>query len=50
MPLRSSVAATLGAVMGAEHAVEPATNGGPGADAVARARAVHDELLGQRPW
>jgi acetoin utilization deacetylase AcuC-like enzyme len=39
--VRSSVAATAGAVVGAGDADEPATNGGPGAEAVARARAVH---------
>jgi acetoin utilization deacetylase AcuC-like enzyme len=42
--LQSSVAATLGAVLGAETAVEAPTNGGPGADAVARARATQAEL------
>ena len=39
--LRASAAATIGAIMGAEHAAEPLTNGGPGAEAIARARAIH---------
>src|SRR4051794_3759297 len=45
--IRSSVAATLGAVVGAAGEVEPPTNGGPGTDAVTRARAVQREFLGQ---
>ena len=42
--IRSSVAATLGAVLGADPADEAPTGGGPGADAVARARSVHERL------
>ena len=37
----------LGAVLGASGAVEPATNGGPGTEAVARARSVHQDFLGR---
>jgi acetoin utilization deacetylase AcuC-like enzyme len=44
--IEASVSATLGAVAGGDgREVEPATNGGPGADAVARARSVHRDLL-----
>jgi acetoin utilization deacetylase AcuC-like enzyme len=39
--LRSSVAATLGAITEADHVGEAPTNGGPGAEAVARAKAAH---------
>jgi acetoin utilization deacetylase AcuC-like enzyme len=42
--IQSSVTATLGAVLGADVA-DPATNGGPGSEAVARARSVHEHLL-----
>jgi len=44
--LRSSVAATAGAIVGSDHPVDPPTQGGPGAEAVARARAVHADLVG----
>jgi acetoin utilization deacetylase AcuC-like enzyme len=43
--LRSSVAATLGSIVGASHLVEAPTSGGPGTDAVAQARAIHADLL-----
>ena len=42
--IRSSVAATLGAVLDADRAPEAPTSGGPGAEAVARARSVHERL------
>ena len=45
--IRSSVTATLGAVLDASVDVGPATTGGPGADAVARAQFVHREFLGR---
>ena len=45
--IRSSVAATLGAVLGADQSPEPATNGGPGAEAIARAVVVHRDLYGR---
>ncbi len=41
--LRSSVHAALGALVGAEGADEPATNGGPGRDWVAAAATCHEE-------
>jgi len=41
--LRTSVAATLGSIVGADTTAEPPTNGGPGHEAVARARKVHAE-------
>jgi len=44
--LRTSVAATVGAIVGAGQPVEPTTSGGPGAEAVARARRVHADLVG----
>ena len=44
--LRSSVAATAGAIVGAAPPAEGRTSGGPGAEAVARARAVHADLVG----
>jgi acetoin utilization deacetylase AcuC-like enzyme len=44
--IRSSVAATAGAIVGAGKPAESVTNGGPGAEAVARARAVHVDLVG----
>jgi acetoin utilization deacetylase AcuC-like enzyme len=40
--LRSSVAATLGAVMGADVATTPPSSGGPGLPWVERARRLHD--------
>ena len=43
--LRSSVTATLGAVMGAGDPAEAATSGGPGAEAVIRAGALHRDIL-----
>jgi acetoin utilization deacetylase AcuC-like enzyme len=48
--IRASVAATLGAVAGADHAVEAPTSGGPGAEAVARARRVHTEPSEGEVW
>ena len=48
--IRSSVSATLGAVVGSERPVESATNGGPGAEAVGRARAVHSEARDHDLW
>ncbi len=48
--VRASVAATAGALMGSDHAVQPATNGGPGAEAVSRARAVHVEPREHDLW
>jgi len=39
--LRSSVAATLGAIAGADTEVEAPTSGGPGLEAVVRAKAAH---------
>jgi acetoin utilization deacetylase AcuC-like enzyme len=45
--IRSSVTATLAAVLDAPGSVEPATNGGPGTDAVARARGVQQQFLGR---
>ena len=48
--IRSSVSATLGALVGSERAVEPATNGGPGAEAVARARSMHSEAREHDLW
>jgi acetoin utilization deacetylase AcuC-like enzyme len=42
--VRASVAATLGAVLGCDPGVEAPTSGGPGADAVARARALHAQV------
>ena len=41
--IRASVAATLGSLTGSDHAVEAPTTGGPGAEAVARARRVQTE-------
>jgi len=41
--IRASVAATLGGVIGAGTAVELPTSGGPGAEAVARARRIQTE-------
>jgi acetoin utilization deacetylase AcuC-like enzyme len=43
--IQSSVAATLGAVLDAAAPNEPPTNGGPGSEAVARARSVQEDLL-----
>jgi acetoin utilization deacetylase AcuC-like enzyme len=40
--VRSSVSATLASVLGAGRPAEAATNGGPGAEAVARALAAHE--------
>ena len=48
--IRSSVAATIGAVAGADHAVEAPTTGGPGAEAVARARRVRTEPSEGEVW
>ena len=48
--LRESVAATLAAVTGAEHAAEPATAGGPGIESVARAHAIHAEPREHELW
>jgi acetoin utilization deacetylase AcuC-like enzyme len=48
--IRESVAATLGAVVGGQRENESPTNGGPGADAVARARSVHEDLLRHQQW
>jgi acetoin utilization deacetylase AcuC-like enzyme len=48
--IRGSVAATLGALTGAELAVEPPTSGGPGADAVARARRMQSEPSEGEVW
>ena len=45
--LRSSVAATLASMVAAPHVFEPTTSGGPGTDAVARAHAIHADLLAQ---
>jgi acetoin utilization deacetylase AcuC-like enzyme len=45
--IRSSVTATLGAVLDAPVEVEPATSGGPGGDAVARAQSAHRVFLGR---
>jgi acetoin utilization deacetylase AcuC-like enzyme len=42
--LRSSVTATLGALVGSLPAIEKPTAGGPGDDVVARARAIHDRF------
>jgi acetoin utilization deacetylase AcuC-like enzyme len=44
--LRGSVAATLGALVGAGEAAEPPTSGGPGADAVLAAGRRRDAALG----
>jgi acetoin utilization deacetylase AcuC-like enzyme len=41
--IRASVAATLGALTGAGQPVEAPTSGGPGAEAVGRARQVHGD-------
>jgi len=43
--LRSSVAATLGSIVGSPDVIDAPTTGGPGADAVARAHAIHADLL-----
>jgi acetoin utilization deacetylase AcuC-like enzyme len=48
--IRASVAATLGALTGAGHADEPATSGGPGAEAVARARRIQTEPSEGEVW
>jgi acetoin utilization deacetylase AcuC-like enzyme len=48
--IRHSVAASLGAVVGVDRGGEPITNGGPGAEAVERARLVHAEPQGHEPW
>ncbi len=48
--VRESVAATLAAVTGADHRAEPATTGGPGSSAVARARAIHAEPRENELW
>jgi acetoin utilization deacetylase AcuC-like enzyme len=45
--LRSSVGATLGSMVGAPRSADPATSGGPGADAVERAREIHLSLIEQ---
>jgi acetoin utilization deacetylase AcuC-like enzyme len=45
--LRSSVGATLGAMVGAPRSADPATSGGPGSDAVERAREIHLRLIEQ---
>jgi acetoin utilization deacetylase AcuC-like enzyme len=48
--IRVSVAATLGALTGAGPAAEPPTTGGPGVEAVARARRVHTEPSDGEVW
>jgi acetoin utilization deacetylase AcuC-like enzyme len=48
--IRTSVAATLGSIVGADPAAERPTNGGPGAEAVVRAAAVHAEPREGEPW
>jgi acetoin utilization deacetylase AcuC-like enzyme len=49
--LRTSVAATLGAIVGADpRGAEASTSGGPGTEAVARAWAVHAEPQEGAPW
>jgi acetoin utilization deacetylase AcuC-like enzyme len=48
--IRTSVAATLGSIVGADPAAERPTNGGPGAEAVVRAAAVHGEPREGEPW
>ena len=48
--IQKSVTATLGAIVGERHENEPATNGGPGAEAVSRARSVHEDLLRHQQW
>lgn len=48
--VRRSVAATVGALFGADCEVEPATSGGPGAEAVAAARAIHAEPREHDLW
>jgi acetoin utilization deacetylase AcuC-like enzyme len=48
--IQKSVTATLGAFVGERHEDEPATNGGPGAEAVSRARSVHEDLLRHQQW
>jgi len=41
--LRSSVAATLGSIVGVSDVIDAPTSGGPGAEAVARACAIHTD-------
>jgi acetoin utilization deacetylase AcuC-like enzyme len=48
--IRASVAATLGALTGTGHAAESPTSGGPGAEAVARARRVQTEPSEGEVW
>ena len=48
--VRKSVAATAGALMGVNDGFERPTSGGPGAEAVARARAVHTEPREHDLW
>jgi acetoin utilization deacetylase AcuC-like enzyme len=48
--IRLSVAATLGALTGTHAAAEAPTAGGPGVDAVARARRVHTEPSEGEVW
>jgi acetoin utilization deacetylase AcuC-like enzyme len=48
--IRASVTATLGALIGARAAAEAPTTGGPGAEAVARARRVHTEPSEGEAW
>jgi acetoin utilization deacetylase AcuC-like enzyme len=48
--IQKSVSATLGAVVGEQRGNEPPTNGGPGAEAVARARVVHEDLARHQQW
>ena len=48
--IRVSVSATIGAAVDAGPASEAPTSGGPGTEAVARARAVHERLMEQGLW
>lgn len=48
--VRKSVATTAGALMGTDPGVERPTSGGPGAEAVARARALHGEPREHDLW
>jgi acetoin utilization deacetylase AcuC-like enzyme len=48
--IRSSVTATLGGVLEGHPSLDPPTEGGPGAEAVARARRVHTEPSEGEVW